>query len=814
MLFTKQKLLAAKRKARQNNGGYTLQTVIVISILVATAVGASAVLYRTINSNTNVRSITDLAGFNAPSRPHGFSVERTTELVDMGESTERTVPSATIRWSPPLYTGQPQLEGTPASLLYKVDYGCADPANSTDINNLGDITLANIPDLETNDPTDMASTTDIDESRLDPDGTQTHYGDSTELSFPDDENTEHSIPERILRVLFPNPTSLITPPETVYCILQAQAYTCSDAQTEDCANPGDNASRTDDPLTGQEIYSLESEQIRFELNRAPSAIQVPEATAQYRSATPPTESRVDLSWDTPAYTGAGQAYLYEIQWQQREPDDDETDFDASGFTPAGTQCTVGNTHSLVLTLNTDSDADNESAVDFRITPYAVTATEAAVAVPTAFACPASPTSAVAGSSSDIFGVELIETQPVATPPPSLTLSIPTSENIASTATDAQKRTALNNLYVDVQAAAAVALPVTRPYSLESYELRWSRADGESTANTRVIPAPTSGTADPSDATREIFTATATLNLENDKAYDFSLTANFSNDETGRISTEQISRCAVISHSQRTPAPDLEVIPISTGLRVRIAPHNQASFCDGPVTALSAPATQDYKVRVYDPASSCTGDYPNEQCSDAYNQCVAATTGSTRPSAEEVLVTGLTAGTNYETEVIAGHGCDATAKTISFTIPSPNYGYPSAAIVKSATPLAASTAIADPTAPTVTYDSITTEWTVEWAEVSGAIGYLFILDHDSASSTDATRYAYVPASVPASSVRSSRTTSFSAPAPINSFTCSKTSTTISCETPDDGDTSTDLKVTVQAVGSSGISNAAETTTAQS
>jgi len=785
-----QKSPLGPRERRRDNRGYTLQTVIVMSILIAAAVGASVVLYRAVSSNTDVRSVTDLAGSNAPSRPHGFSVERT--VASVGSPT-RSVPSATIRWSPPLYTGQPELEGTPASLLYKVDYGCADPADSADITNLADITLENIPDLDSNDPMDTASPPglpDIDESRLDPDGPQTNYGESTELS----------IPARILEVLFPSSM----PPDTVYCILQAQAYTCSDAQTEDCANPGDNASRTNDPLTGQEIYSLESDPIRFELNRAPSELQTPAATVQYRSAT--TDNRVDLSWETPEYTGAGEAYLYEIRWQQRETGEDEPDFDAAGFPAARIQCTVGNTHSIPLPLNADSDPDNELIADFRITPYAVTAAEAAAAVPTAFTCPASLADEAAGTSTLLSDIQLLATQPASVPSPTLTLNRLAAANVPTTP-DAQKRTALNNLYVDIQATAVVNVPKTRSYNLESFELRWSRADGGSTPSTRVISAPATIT-NPLDVTQDRYSAPVTLNLENDKAYDFNLTANFDNDET-----RQISSCSVISHSQRTPLPDLEVIPISEGLRIRISPHNQVSFCTAPVTTLSgnlaAPATQHYKVRVYDSAATCTGDYPDEQCPNEYNQCITATTGTTSPSAEEVVAAGLTAGTSYEVEVIAGHGCDAAAKTIGFDIPSPNpssYGYPSAPVVQTAAPLAASTAITAPSGLSVTYDSGESEWTAQWGVVTGAVGYLFTLDHDSADSTDATRYAYIP---------SNRATDFSAPAPINQFTCSKSSATLlSCVVDDDGDTATDFTVTVQAVGSSGVSTAATATTTQS
>ena len=772
------KMRTIRKRARRDNRGYTLQTVIVMSILIAAAVGASVVLYRAVSSNTDARSVTDLAGSNAPSRPHGFSVERTVASVG---TPARSVPSATVRWSPPLYTGQPELEGTPASLLYKVDYGCGIPGTGDIPSELESLELDDIP----TSPEDNAGTTDVDESEL---GSQTYYSEATEINLSESATD-------LLENLFPNTST----PLEAYCVLQAQAYTCSNAQTQVCANPDATPPRA---LTGQEIYSLESDPIRFELNRAPSELQTPAATVQYRSAT--TDNRVDLSWETPEYTGTGASYLYEIQWQQRDNAGTETDFDAAGFTPQGEQCTVGNTHSIALMFTASTDA-----VDIRITPYAVTpATAADAAVPPAFTCPTtSPTtSEIAGTSTPLTGIELLATQPASVPSPALTLNRLAATNILPTATDAEKRTALNNLYVDIQATAVVNVPKTRSYNLESFELRWSRADGGSTPNTRVISAPATIT-NPLDTTQDRYSAPVTLNLENDKAYDFNLIANFSNDET-----RQASICAVISHSERTPLPDLEAIPISEGLRIRISPHNQVNFCNTPVTALTGnlapPTTQHYKVRVYDPAATCTGEYPDEQCPNEYNQCVTATAVTTSPSAEEVVAAGLTAGISYETEVIAGHGCDATAKTIGFTIPSPNpstYGYPSAPVVQSAVPLATSTAITAPSGLTVTYDSVESEWTAQWGIVTGAIGYFFTLDHDSADNADATRYAYIP---------SNRDTDFSAPAPINQFTCSRSSggTMLSCVVDDDGNTATDFTVTVQAVGSSGVSTATSVTAA--
>lgn len=785
---------------RRDNRGYTLQTIIVMSILIAAAVGASVVLFRAVNTNTDVRSLTDLAGSNAPSRPHGFSVEKT--LVSVG-SPSRDVPSATIRWSPPLYTGQTQLEGTPASVLYKVDYGCADPDDVPAISELADITLENIPDLNSNNPTDTVSTMDRDESKLDPDGAQTHYGDSTELS----------IPGRIPEDLFPSsgPPDTVSPFDTVYCILQAQAYTCSDAQTEDCANPGDNAFRTDNALTGREIYSLESEPIRFELSKAPAEILNLEYVVPPEGMTA-TNNRVDLAWDTPEYTGTDEAFLYEIQWKQREESENEADFDDASFTPDGTpQCTVGNAHSLDLKLDADDPPDsvNDLIVDIRITPISATQAIADAAVPPSFTCP--PTDDIHRNPLDLFGITLVENGSVAANLPTISsIAVPPSGETVPTDPD-EKRIYLQNSFVNLQATAGIAVPRSRSYNLESYELRWSRADGTSFPNSKVIPAP-DPVAHPTETTQEIYRSTVTLNLENDKAYNFDLIANFNNGET-----RSASRCAVVSHSQRTSAPELEVTPISTTeLLVRIAPQNQARFCRISTYRIPPPNTQHYKLRVFEPASACTGNYPDTQCSDNSNQCITVTTGA-RPSAEEVTITGLTINTPYEVEVIAGHTCDATANTIGFTIPAPNpnsYGYPSAPVTKEVTTLSSDgTAPAAPTGVSATFTAADStvnydRWNLSWTEVSGATGYLFTIDHDTSQpappDTDAKRYVYTP---------STRETSFSARSPVGEFTCTKSGTTITCTVRDDDQASTsphtNLEFKVWSVSASGISAAADT-----
>lgn len=830
-------------KRRRDNRGYTLQTIIVMSILIAAAVGASVVLFRAVNTNTGVRSVTDLTGSNAPSRPHGFSVEKT--LVSVGSPT-RPVPSATIRWSPPLYTGQPQLEGTPASVLYKVDYGCADPADSADITDLADITLENIPDLSTNDPTDTASTTNIDESRLDLDGPQTYYVDSTELS----------IPERIPEELFPSSN----PPTTVYCILRAQAYTCSDAQTEDCRNPGDNAYMTgdDDRLTGREIYSLESEPIRFELSRAPTEPRkLTAAVSDWIS--PQNQNHVNISWDAPEFTGIEdpdpyEYELYEIKWQQREQDEDETDFDSATIPASRTQCTVGNTHSIpLLMLNADADSDNELAVDFRITSYAVIDTVVENAVPEppdfagmSFVCPAknsdneyvdsanpdypgthSDPIGFPGGHTDLIGI-LLTTPPPTEPTVLNTLNSPTIpsatqlalifETIPTAPSEvAQKRAVLSKPYITMQARWRV--DAGEEDNIDSYELQWSRADGSGAPGSLSVKKPFQYLSTSPPNVNPANTVEVRLDLENNRAYNFSFAKNLS---TGQAVTTSL--CTVISHPLRTPTPEIEVIPrASNELLVRIAPPDQERFCDHQtvdrVFIPSPRVTEDYKVRVYNPASACTSDYPNEQCSDVSNQCKSVTTGNNRQAAEEVIVTGLTANATYEVEVIAGHDCNDTAMTIAIDPPSSNpnrYGYSSSPITKMATTPA--TGLGTPVAPAGLTATFTADdpsdpddfdrWTVTWNLSSGAVSYLFTIDHQTTPTTPAIRYAYTP---------STSETTFAARSPVSEFTCSGSATQVTCTIRDDdpgAGMTTGLSVNVQAVGASGISTPSTQTSTES
>lgn len=99
-------------KYRDDSGGYTLQTIIVSAILLVVATTASVALYRAITTSADVRSFADLtseANERAPTKPHNFSVRQKDGI-------------ATVKWSAPLYTGTPQLSGSPSPLDYEIEY--------------------------------------------------------------------------------------------------------------------------------------------------------------------------------------------------------------------------------------------------------------------------------------------------------------------------------------------------------------------------------------------------------------------------------------------------------------------------------------------------------------------------------------------------------------------------------------------------------------------------------------------------------------------------------------------------------------------
>lgn len=739
-------------KARRDNRGYTLQTIIVMSVLIAAAAGASVVLLRAVSSNTDARSFTDTSGTNVPSRPHSFVVEKT--LATVGSRTiSPTVPSATVRWSPPLYTGftrstqlgeeEQPVDASSASLLYEVEYGCGIPGQGEVPSLLSDLEFGNFD----RNPTDDTSTNNIDESEL---GLHTLYLENPGVSFIDPETDEA---DAMLQNLFPDTTN---PPDTAHCILQAKAYTCPQAPADPCANPDATPPR---PLTNNEIYSLESEFIRFELSRTPTEILIPEYVVPSAGITN-THNRIDLAWSAPEYTGARPGILYEIKWAQRGDGDDETDFDTAIIPSEQTKCTVGNTYSLDLKLDADDPPDsmNELIVDIRITPYATTQAVADAAVPLQFECRLGSND-LAAEPTDWHGIELVENGFVPVElRPALTIGIATSlENVPADADADEKRAYLQSSFVNALAGIALDLPETRSYNLENYELQWSRTDGTGTTNSRVIDAPSTFTTVPPSQQR--YSSSAILNLEHNRAYDFTLTANFSNGET-----RTTSNCAVISHPERTPAPALDVIPAAASLRVRITPINQANLCNSPIIATpSHPSTQHYKVRVYNPASACipTGDYPDRQCADDnYSQCIVA-----ESAAKEIVVTGLTAGTAYEVEVISGHTCNTSSRNIGFTIPSPNpsnYGYPSRPVTARAIPNAGGTVPNNLTGIGTTYAEVTIDhdndpdtpdrvdpnqkgsWVVSWKLpiADRAIGFLVTVQHRASFDPDMPVLAYV------------------------------------------------------------------------
>jgi len=268
--------------------GYTLQTVIVSAILLSTAVLASVVLYRAITTNTDVRAFADLTGDNAPTRPHGFSVEHYLEA---------GVPSARVRWSPPLYTGHPQLAGSPTLLNYEATYNCEDSRGEDDMSDMDDIALEDVTILPDTSP---------------------HMTDLTEPEIPLIGNDDN-----VLEPEFGTESTFLTG----HCLISVRAFTCPDASSNTpCMIEGNK--------TGAEIYGPPAEH-RFSISKTPT---IPELL-EVRLIDPGSRLWV-ISWNSPEYLGSNnpERLIYQVEQRSRP----EVDIPPDPYPYMDPTCTFNN----------------------------------------------------------------------------------------------------------------------------------------------------------------------------------------------------------------------------------------------------------------------------------------------------------------------------------------------------------------------------------------------------------------------------------------------------------------------------------------
>jgi len=301
-------------------GGYTLQTIIVSAVLVLVAVTASIVLYTAISNNADVRAFADLTSENSPTRPSGFTIAYDIDRGDDPDNPLDPVPTATIGWSPPLYTGQPVLAGSPSLLNYEVSYTCAKMDAMDDDGNPIGLEQVALPETPRRD--DVA----IPEFNLG----RTQVLAVLDSDFETDDN-----------LLVGN------------CLISVRAYTCPDASPEDPCG-------INDTKDGSEIYGPASEH-RFVISKLPLSLDLDSIQVEVLD-----DGGLLIVWENPTYLGTQdpEKLIYKVEPNVRPRDEDPPSSDEQPFGTTSL-CFSGNSAEL--------DAPpTDMVLDVKVTPQFIT----------------------------------------------------------------------------------------------------------------------------------------------------------------------------------------------------------------------------------------------------------------------------------------------------------------------------------------------------------------------------------------------------------------------------------------------------------
>ena len=589
-------LFVSGRLGSHDSRGYTLQTLIVSAILLLAAVAGSVVIYRAISASADPRALSDLAAESSPTRPHGFAAEH---------YLENGTPAVKLNWTPPLYTGQAQIAGSPALLNYHARYHCADSRGPDKTDPADDLALADVT---------------LPES-----GAAEQYLLWPELAL----TGSHA---DLLGSSFDTDLAFVSG----HCLLRVRAYTCPEVSAA-------NRCGLDSAKTGVEIYGPASD-YRFTLSKAPSRPELIELTAALDED---GNQLLQVSWDPPQYLGSGDLrnLLYRVSWNGR----------AQGSPQPGTfsqtSCTFNNFISI-------TDAGRADLYDIQITPLTVTndsvlATKLAEAgdseatadgvLPRVVNCPGPGSVLEPPADSNLKLQELTPgafERPAA--PTGLALepadSAPELFNPAALVSNGATEE-LTGFKLSWDAAANAA----------SYLLSWGRADTTTPAKTQEV-----------DGTESF------LLLEYGAAYSFSLWAL---NKAGRSQPAQACTTAASQHRHLTPslavqpqANQLEVV-IHYASQARFC--GLETFCFDNSCQPASPGA--FKVRVWASDTACTNlssSFPNQTCTAAdYVHCRQSPPGNKpRQLALSFPVAALGNGsplasqTGYTVEVIAASSC--------------------------------------------------------------------------------------------------------------------------------------------------------------
>ena len=584
------------RRAWRDTRGYTLQTLIISGILVLASVAASVVLYRAISATSDTRALSDLSAENSPTRPHGFATEH---------YLESGTPAAKINWTPPLYTGQAQIAGSPSLLNYHASYHCEDsrgpdPADPADDVSLADVAL----------PESGASEQDLLWSEID------LVGSSDDL----------------LGSTFDTDAAFVVG----HCLLRARAYTCPEVTSGSRCGTGIDKN-------GTEVYGPSSD-YRFTLSKAPSRPELIEVTAALDEN---GNQLLQVSWDPPQYLGSGSLrnLIYRVSWTGRAQGSSQPD----AFSQSA--CTFNNFISI-------ADTGRADLYDLQITPLIIT-DDAVLAAKLA----------EAGDSEATADGVLPRTVTCPNPPsviePPADSSLELLELIPNAFERPQAPTGLAIEPADSAAELFNAAPMVANGSTEeltgfrlswnaaanatSYLLSWGRADA-------TTPAEAQETADPE----------AFLLLEYGAAYNFSLWAL---NEAGRSQPVEICTTVASQHRQLTPSlavtPQANQLEVTISYASQARFCGLESFCLD--NSCQPPEPEAFKVRVWASNTACTNtntSFPDQTCTAAdYVHCRQAPPGDKpRQLALSFPVTALGNGsplaaqTDYTVEVIAASSC--------------------------------------------------------------------------------------------------------------------------------------------------------------
>ena len=653
-----ERLLVSCRLGRYDSRGYTLQTLIVSAILLLAAVAASVVIYRAVSANADPRAFSDLNAENSPTRPHGFAAEH---------YLENGSPAVKLNWTPPLYTGQAQIAGSPALLNYHASYRCEDSRGPNKTDPADDVSLADITLPESGAP---------EQDLLWP-----------ELILVGSSND-------LLGASFDADAAFVTG----HCLLRVRAYTCPEVSPA-------NRCGINSEKNGSEIYGPASE-YRFSFSKAPSQPSLIEVTAAQDED---GNQLLQASWDPPQYLGSGdlRSLLYRISWNGRAQGSSQPD------TFSQTTCTFNNFISI-------ADTGSQDLYDLQITPLVITddavlaaklaeagdsETTADGVLPRAVTCPVPPSVIEPPADSSL---ELLELQPGAFERPEAPtgLAIEPADSAAALFNAAPKvgngaTEELAGFKVSWDAAANAA----------SYLLSWGRAD----------------TTTPTEA-QEVTDPEAFLLLEHGAAYNFSLWAL---NEAGRSQPVEACTTVASQHRHLAPSlavkpqADLLGVTISYASQARFC--GLETFCLD--NSCQPPEPAAFRVRVWASGTACTNtnsSFPDQTCSPAdYVQCRQAPPGDKpRQLALSFEVTALGDGsalapqTGYTVEVIAGDAC--AGEQISNSA-SPYASFPVTAVAQTA----ASSGKTDPVRNLAVERDSLIHWQATWdfpADTTDLINY--------------------------------------------------------------------------------------------